>query len=81
MLMKNSRQKCEQLERHAKYKTDHNALAQYSCWNNVILSGISDSVSDDTLEESVIFVLAAIDVYVEHQEIGVCHRFAKPGRQ
>ena len=40
------RQKCEILERRcAKYKSDHNALAQYGHRNKLVLSGISDSVS------------------------------------
>ena len=63
-------QKCERLERHcAKYEPDHNALAQNGHQNNVILSGIPGSVSDDTLEELVTSVLADIDEYVEHQDI------------
>ena len=38
-------QKCVQVQRQcAKYKSDHNPLAQYSRQNNVILSGIPDSV-------------------------------------
>ena len=75
-------QKCERLERHcAKYKSDHNALAQYGCWNNEVLSGIPDSVSDDTLEESVISVLTDIDLYIEHQDIEACHKFGKADRQ
>ena len=39
----------ERLERPCtKYKSDHNALAQYGRRNNIILSGIPDSVSGDT---------------------------------
>ena len=65
MRKKKLRQKWEQLERRcAKYKSNHNALAQYCRQNNVVQSGIPDSVSDDTLEESVISVLADVDVYV-----------------
>ena len=76
------RQKCEQLERQcAKYKSNHNALAQYGHQNNVGLSGIPDSVSDDTLEESVISVLADIDVFVEYQDKEACHRSGKADRQ
>ena len=60
---KKLRQKWEQLERCcAKYESNHNALAQYCHRNNVIQSGIPDSVSDDTLEESVVSVLADVDV-------------------
>ena len=62
-------------------QSEHNALAQYSCWNNVIPSGIPDPVSDDTLKESVISVFADIDVYVERQDTEVCLRFCKAGRQ
>ena len=54
-------------------------------WHNmfveVILNGIPDSVSDDTLEESVISVLADTDVFVEHQDIEACHRLGKADRQ
>ena len=39
------------------------------------------STSDDTLEESVISVLADIDIYLEHQYIEACHRFGKADRQ
>ena len=75
-------QKCEQLERLcAKYESDYNTLAQYGCRNNVVLSGISDSVSDDTSKESVILVLADIDVFVEHQDIEACDRFVKADRK
>ena len=71
-------QKYEQLERHcAKY----NALAQYGRQNNIILSCIPDSVSDDMLEESVISVLGDIDVYMKHQDLVVCHRFGEADRQ
>ena len=76
------KQKFEQLESHcAKYKSEHNALAQYSCWNNVILNGIPDPVLDDTLKESVISVLADTDVFVKRQDTKVCHGFCKAGRQ
>ena len=80
--IKKLKQKCERFERRcAKYESNPNALALYGRHNNVILSGIADSVSDDTLEESVTSVLADIDVYVERQNIEVDHRFGKPDRQ
>ena len=75
-------QECERLERHcAKYKSDYNALAQYGLPNNIVLSDIPDSVSDDTLEESLISVLANIDVFVEHRDIEACHIFGNADRQ
>ena len=73
--------RCERLEKQcSKYESDHNALAQYGWWNNIVLSGIPESVSEDVLEESVIPVLADIDVSVESQDIEACHRFGKPDR-
>ena len=45
-----------------------------------MLSGIPESVSEDVLEELVISVLADIDVFVESEDIEVCHRFGKPDR-
>ena len=64
----------------SKYESDHNALAQYGRRNNIVLSGIPESVSEDVLEESEISVLADIDVSVESQHIEACHRFSKPDR-
>ena len=73
--------RCERLEKRcSKYESDHNALAQYGQQNNIVLSGIPESVSEDVLEESVISVLADIDVSVESQDIKACHRFGKPDR-
>ena len=65
---------------YSKYESDHNALAQHGRGNNVILSGIPESVSEDLLEESVISILADIDVLLESQDIEACHRFGKPNR-
>ena len=48
-------------------------MAQYGRRNNVVLSGIPDSVPDD--------IEIDIDVFVEHQEIEACHRFGKAGKQ
>ena len=55
-------------------------MAQDGQQNNVVLSGIPESVSEDFLEESVISVLADIDVFVESEDIEACHRFGKPDR-
>ena len=63
------KRKCEQVgSRCTTYKSDHNALAQHGCWNNVILNDISDLVSDDTLEGSALSLLANIGIYVEGQD-------------
>ena len=61
--------------------SDQNALVQYSCRNTFVLSGISDFFLDNTLKESVISILADIEVFVEHPDIEACHRFDKPNRQ
>ena len=75
------RYRCERLEKRClKYKSDHNALAQYGRQNNVAFSGIPELVSEDVLEESVISVLADIDVSVESQDIQACQRFGKLDR-
>ena len=60
-----------------KYQSDQIALAQHGRRNNVILSRISESVSEDILEESVISVLADIDVLIESQNIEACYKFGK----
>ena len=52
-------------KRCSKYESDHNPLAQYVRRNNAIFSGIPESVSEDVLEESVIYVLADIDAFVK----------------
>ena len=62
-------------------ESNHSIFAQCGCQNNVILSGIPDSLLDDTLRESVISVVAYIGVYVEHQAIEACHRFDKADGQ
>ena len=47
----------------------------------MVLSGITESVSEDILQEPLISVLPDIDVFVDHYYIEVCHRFGKPDRQ
>ena len=56
-------------------------LWHYGRSNNVILSGISDAVADDILEESVISVLADIWNIRGTLDIEVCHRFGKADRK
>ena len=64
------------------WKNDAQSTSQtIMLWqNNVVLSGIPELVSEDVLEESVISVLADIDVFVTSQDIDACHRFGKPDR-
>ena len=49
----------------------------YSRRNNVEISGIPQSVSDNQLEEKVVDILKAIDVNITTNEIEACHRLGK----
>ena len=55
----------------------NNNVDQYSRRNNVEMSGISQSVSDNQLEEKVVDILKAIDVNITSNEIEACHRLGK----
>ena len=46
---------------------------QYGCRNNVEISGIPQSVSNNQLEEKRVDVLKAIDVNFTSNEIEACH--------
>ena len=48
--------------------------AQYTRRNNIELSGISDTIDDDELEESVVGILNAIGVNCTVNDIEACHR-------
>ena len=53
---------------------------QYSRRNNVEILGILQSVSDNQLEEKVVDIMKAIDVYTTKNEIEACHRLGKKKR-
>ena len=55
----------------------NNNLDQYSRRNNVEISGIPQSVSDNQLEEKVVDILKAIDVNITTNEIEACYRLGK----
>ena len=55
----------------------NNNVDQYSRRNNVEISGIPQSVSDNQLEEKVVDILKAIDVNITTNEIEACHRLGK----
>ena len=70
--------KCQQLEnRVAPIEPFHDAFEQYSRMNNLVVSGIPDSVQDSDLESRVTSILSDIDVNVESREAGDCHRIGK----
>ena len=70
--------KCQQLEnRVALIESSHDALEQYSRRNNLVISGIPDSVQDSGLESTVTPILSDIDVNFESREVEECHRIGK----
>ena len=58
-------------------ESSHDALEQYSRRNNLVISGISDSVQDSELESTVTSILSDIDVNVESREVEEYHRIGK----
>ena len=67
--------KCDSLERRVDVlQSSIDDLEQYDWRNNLILSGIPDSISDDDLEETVTSILSVIDVQVTINDVETCHR-------
>ena len=58
-------------------ETNHNSLAQYRRPNNIVINGISSSIEDDNLENTIVSILSDIDMKVKLREIEACHRFGK----
>ena len=58
-------------------ESSHDALEKYGRRNNLLISGILDSVQDSDLESTVTSILSDIDVNVESREVEECHRFGK----
>ena len=70
--------KYQQLEnRVALIQSSHDALEQYSRRNNLVISGIPDSIQDSDLESTVASILSDIDVNIESREVEECHRIGK----
>ena len=55
----------------------NNNVDQYCRRNNVEISEIPLSASDNQLEEKFVDILKAIDVNITSNEIGACHRLGK----
>ena len=73
------RQKCKKLKaKIVKLETQQNSLAQYGRRNNTVISGISDSIDDNNLENTLISMMSDINVNIEENDIEACHRFGKP---
>ena len=58
-------------------ESSHDALEQYGRRNNLVISGIPDSVQDSELESTVTSTLSDIDVNVESKEVEECHILGK----
>ena len=58
-------------------ESSHDALEQYGRRNNLVISGIPDSVQDSELESTVTSILSDIDVNVESREVEECHKIGK----
>ena len=54
-----------------------NNVDEYICRNNVKISGIPQSVSDNQLEEKVADILKTIDLNITSNEVEACHRLGK----
>ena len=68
---------CSKLEqRLVAFESSTNNLEQYGRRNNIVISGIPDSVDINHLEESA-EILSHIDVKVTSNDIEACHRIGK----
>ena len=71
------RDRCSKLEQKlVEFEYSTNNLKQYGRRNNIIISGIPDSVDNNQLEDSV-KILTDINVNVESNDIEACHRIGK----
>ena len=71
-------EKCKKLEEKViNVESDVNSLNQNGRRNNIVFTGIPDSVNDEDLESTVTSILKDIDVAVDSSDIEDCHRFGK----
>ena len=72
------RNRCSNLEQKLiEFETSTNKLEHYGRRNNLIISGIPDSVKTEDLEEPVTEILSDIDVKVTTNDIEACHRVGR----
>ena len=72
------RNRCSNVEQTLiEFETSTNKSEQYGRRNNIIISGIPDSVKTEDLEESVTKVLSDIDIKVTTSDIEACHRVGR----
>ena len=72
------RDRCSKLvQKLVELECSTNNIKQYGRRNNIIISGIPDSVDNNQLEDSVTEILTDINVNVESNDIEACHRIGK----
>ena len=72
------RDRCRKLEQElVEFECSANNLEQYGKRNNIIISGIPDSVDNSELEESVTEILTDINIGVASNDIEACHKIGK----
>ena len=78
--MKNGilRDRCSKLQQKVvEFEYSTNNLEQCGRRNNIVISGIPDTVDVNQLEESVAEILTEINVNVASNDIEACHRIGK----
>ena len=75
------RAKCSTLEKKVvTLEQNLNSLGQYGTRNNLVLSGIPESIPDNQFENTVASTLSDIGMSIQSEEIETCHRFGKTDR-
>ena len=73
-------QKVEKLEnRISSVESDLNEKDWYNWRNNIEIQGISSDISDDSLEDKVIEMLAEVHIVATKSDFEDCHRLGKNG--
>ena len=76
------RAKCSTLENKVvTLEQNLNSLGQYGKRNNLVFSGIPESIPGNQLENTVSSILLDIGVSIQSEEIEVRHRFGKTNRK
>ena len=76
------RAKCSTLENKAvTLEQNLNSLGQYGRRNNLVLTGIPESILDNQLENTVSSILSDIGVRIQSEGIEAYHRFGKTDRK
>ena len=72
------RDRCSKLQQKVvEFEYSTNNLEQCGRRNNIVISGIPDTVDVNQLEESVAEILTEINVNVASNDIEACHRIGK----